>query len=154
MPDQPTRALSPVQAQRIDVARRFFELLHRKDVDAWSELWADDARILVFYPPRGFPDVITPKKEIVSGFRNLIGTFESFDADITGIYPAADSDAVCVEYDVRATIRGGATYTNRNIAIFRYRDGLISTYHDYFDPRRFQIVVDALAARASSDGNR
>jgi uncharacterized protein len=25
-----------------------------------------------------------------------------------------------------------------------FRDGLIVDYHDYFDPRRFQVVVDAL----------
>jgi ketosteroid isomerase-like protein len=28
--------------------------------------------------------------------------------------------------------------------MFRFRDGLISAYHDYFDPRCFQIVVAAL----------
>jgi uncharacterized protein len=39
---------------------------------------------------------------------------------------------------------GGTVYTNENIAVFRFRDGLISEYHDYFDPRRFQTVVDAL----------
>ncbi|MER8820722.1 hypothetical protein NKH70_13015 [Mesorhizobium sp. M0991] len=40
---------------------------------------------------------------------------------------------------------GGTEYTNNNIAIFRFKRGLISAYHDYFDPRRFQVVVDALA---------
>jgi ketosteroid isomerase-like protein len=39
---------------------------------------------------------------------------------------------------------GGTHYTNSNIAVFRFSDGLISAYHDYFDPRRFQAVVDTL----------
>jgi ketosteroid isomerase-like protein len=60
------------------------------------------------------------------------------------VYPAADSDAVCVEYRNRAILVGGTEYTNDNIAVFLFQDGLISAYHDYFDPRRFQIVVDAL----------
>jgi len=42
----------------------------------------------------------------------------------------------------------GTEYTNDNIAVFRFEDGLISAYHDYFDPRRFQRVVDALANSA------
>jgi ketosteroid isomerase-like protein len=37
-----------------------------------------------------------------------------------------------------------ALSTNTNIAVFRFQDGLISEYHDYFDPHRFQVVVDAL----------
>jgi ketosteroid isomerase-like protein len=73
-------------------------------------------------------------------FRN----FETFDVRITGLYPAADSDAVIVEYDVRATLRGGTVYTNANIAVFRFTGERIRAYHDYFDPRRFQAVVAAL----------
>lgn len=48
-----------------------------------------------------------------------------------------------------ATLVGGLRYTNRNIAVFRFDDGLIGAYHDYFDPRRFQAVVDALPTNAA-----
>jgi ketosteroid isomerase-like protein len=135
------------RARRVEIARSFFELLHRKDIDGWARLWADDGRILVFYPPTGFGNVIDGKAQILGGFRDLFSKFDSFDPKITGVYPAADSDAVCVEYDVRATLAGGAEYTNRNIAIFRFENDLISVYHDYFDPRRFQMVVDAPVRR-------
>jgi ketosteroid isomerase-like protein len=70
-----------------------------------------------------------------------------FDYELTGLYPAADSDAVVMEYKARATLVGGAEYTNSNIAVFRFKHGLIDAYHDYFDPQRFQIVVDTLAKR-------
>jgi ketosteroid isomerase-like protein len=75
----------------------------------------------------------------------LFANFETFQANLTGVYPAADSDAVCVEYRNVARLVGGTEYTNDNIAVFRFRDGLITEYHDYFDPRRFQVVVDALS---------
>jgi ketosteroid isomerase-like protein len=132
--------------QRVDVVSRFFDLLRQKDVDAWGELWHDDARILVPYPPEGFASTIDGKEQIVSGFRGLMANFESFESVLTGVYPAADSDAVCVEYSNRAVLVGGTPYTNDNIAVFRFQDGLISEYHDYFDPRRFQTVVDALSS--------
>jgi ketosteroid isomerase-like protein len=139
----------PSGSQNAAVARRFFDLLTRKDVESWGELWHPDGAILVPYPPEGFPPRIEGKSAILGGFRSLFGNFESFEAHITGVYPAADSDAVCVEYRARAVIVGGTEYTNENIAVFRFRDGLISEYHDYFDPRRFQTVVDALPATGS-----
>jgi ketosteroid isomerase-like protein len=131
---------------RVRVVRRFYELLAGKDIDAWGELWHDDARIVVPYPVQGFPSLIEGKETILSGFRALFANFESFQSELTSVYPAADSDAVCVEYRNRATLADGSEYTNDNIAVFLFRDGLISAYHDYFDPRRFQPVADALSA--------
>ncbi|SDL21704.1 nuclear transport factor 2 family protein [Nonomuraea jiangxiensis] len=128
----------------VATVREFFRLLSVKDVTGWGTLWHADAVITVPYPPEGFASAIRGKEDIVNGFHHLMGNFETFNAQITGIYPAADSDAVCVEYRNVATLIGGTEYTNDNIAVFRFTDGLISEYHDYFDPRRFQVVVDAL----------
>ncbi|MFI6604840.1 nuclear transport factor 2 family protein [Nonomuraea sp. NPDC050536] len=131
-------------ADHVATVREFFRLLSMKDVTGWGELWHADAMIMVPYPSDGFASVIRGKDDIISGFHGLMGNFETFDAQITGIYPAVDSDAVCVEYHNVATLIGGTEYTNDNIAVFRFTDSLISEYHDYFDPRRFQVVVDAL----------
>ncbi|WP_181832693.1 nuclear transport factor 2 family protein [Bosea caraganae] len=142
-------ALAPVQARAasprdVDSVRRFFALMQRKEIEAWGELWAENGRIIVPYPPAGFGTSIDGKAEILRAFRTLFANFESFAAELTGLYPAADSDAVCVEYRVSARLLNGTEYSNSNIAVFRFEAGLISTYHDYFDPRRFQVVVDAL----------
>ncbi|MDX8456372.1 nuclear transport factor 2 family protein [Mesorhizobium sp. VK9D] len=133
------------RARNLETVRIFFELMQRKDIDSWSDLWAENGRIIVFYPPAGFGDSIDGKAAIVAAFRELFGNFESFESELTAIYPAADAEAVVVEYRNRAMIKGGTEYTNSNIAVFRFENGLISAYHDYFDPRRFQVVVDALA---------
>lgn len=130
---------------RTDVARDFFSLLSAKDIAAWGELWHPDALITVPYPAEGFPTEIRGKEAIVTGFQALMGNFDYFHAELTGVYPAADSDAVCVEYRNDARLLNGVPYTNTNIAVFRFTAGLISEYHDYFDPRRFQTVVDNLS---------
>ena len=127
-----------------EAARTFFRLLSAKDITPWAELWHPEAVISVPYPPDGFPTEIRGKDQIVSGFHSLFANFDTFSASLTGVYPAADSDAVCVEYRNVATLVSGVEYTNDNIAVFRFQDGLITEYHDYFDPRRFQVVVDAL----------
>ena len=136
--------ISPAVADRVGKVRRFFELLERKDIDAWGELWHGQARLVTPYPAEGFSSTIEGKTEIVTAFHDLFNNFEVFEIELSGVYPAADSDAVGVEYIPRATLVGGSKYTNDNIAVFRFRDGLISDYHDYFDPRRFQSVVDQL----------
>ncbi|TPJ43544.1 DUF4440 domain-containing protein [Mesorhizobium sp. B2-5-13] len=133
------------QARNLQTVHNFFDLMHRKDIDSWSELWAEDGRIIVFYPLAGFGDSIDGKAAIVAAFRGLFGNFETFESQLTAIYPAADSEAVVVEYRNRAVLVGGTEYTNSNIAVFHFENGLISAYHDYFDPRRFQVVVDALS---------
>ncbi|GAA3430874.1 nuclear transport factor 2 family protein [Kutzneria kofuensis] len=126
------------------IARRFYELLAAKDIDAWIELWHDEGRIIVPYPPEGFDSSIDGREQILAAFKGLFANYESFRSTLTAVYPAADSDAVCVEYTNHAVVAGGVEYTNTNIAVFRFRDGLIIAYHDYFDPRRFQVVIDAL----------
>ncbi|TGQ17765.1 MULTISPECIES: nuclear transport factor 2 family protein [unclassified Mesorhizobium] len=133
------------QARNLETVRSFFDLLHNKDIDNWAGLWAENGRIIVPYPSAGFGDSIDGKAAIVDAFKGLFGNFESFESELTAIYPAADSEAVVVEYRNRAVIKGGTEYTNSNIAVFRFENGFIAAYHDYFDPRRFQVVVDALA---------
>jgi ketosteroid isomerase-like protein len=128
----------------VRTVRRFYELLRRKDVDAFGELWHERARLIVPYPSEGFPSLTEGKAEIVAGFRNLLPVFESLDFTLTAIYPVAGSDTVCVEYKTRGVLVDGVVYTNDNIVVFLFEDGLISAYHDYFDPRRFQVVVDRL----------
>jgi uncharacterized protein YndB with AHSA1/START domain/ketosteroid isomerase-like protein len=125
---------------------RFFELMKSKDIDGWARLWADDGAIWVCYPPAGFPDSIKGRDQIVAGFRQLFRHFGTYDYRIKSTYQTTDPDVVIVEWNVSATLPGrGTTYRGNNITVFRFRHGLIADYHDYFDPRKFQIVVDALS---------
>jgi ketosteroid isomerase-like protein/dienelactone hydrolase len=135
---------SAIRDHSVHAVRRFFELLHHKDVETWGELWHEEGRIIAPCPPEGFPTTMAGKQQIIQNFRGLFENFDAFDSELTAIYPAADSDAVCVEYKNRASLVGGTEYTNDNIAVFRFRDGLNLEYHVYFDPRRFQTVVDTL----------
>jgi uncharacterized protein YndB with AHSA1/START domain/ketosteroid isomerase-like protein len=133
-------------ATAIREIHRFFELMKSKDIDGWAKLWADDGAILVCYPPEGFPDSIKGRDQIVAGFRQLFRHFGTYDYRIKSSYLTTDPDVAIVEWDVLATLPDrGTTYRGNNITVFRFRNGLIAEYHDYFDPRKFQTVVDALA---------
>ena len=126
------------------LVQKFYKLLSEKNIPEWLELWQEDGKIIVPYPPEGFDSIIDGKDAIRTAFNGLFNNFERFDSNITGIYDDPDTNAVCVEYKNDALLKNGTPYTNDNIAVFIFRDGRISEYHDYFDPRRFQTVVDAL----------
>jgi uncharacterized protein len=127
--------------------QRFFDLLLHKDIETWAGLWTESARIIVFYPPEGSGPSIEGRAAIRSAFLDFFQHFEKFEPELTAIYAAAESDTVIVEYRNRALLVGGIEYTNSNIAVFRFDGDLISAYHDYFDPLRFQVVIDTLRKR-------
>jgi ketosteroid isomerase-like protein len=133
-----------MQKPHTELVRNFYKLLSEKNIPEWIQLWHDEGKIIVPYPADGFAPLIDGKTAIHTAFNDLFDNFERFDSNITGIYDDPDTNAVCVEYKNDALLKNGTPYTNDNIAVFIFRDGLISEYHDYFDPRRFQTVVDAL----------
>jgi len=135
---------SQISERNVRIVRQFYDLLRQKNIDTWIKLWNENGKIIIPYPPDGFDSTIEGRSSILDAFRGLFGNFDKFDSNITAVYPAANSDAVCVEYTNHAVLMNGTVYTNDNIAVFIFRDGLISEYHDYFDPRRFQVVIDAL----------
>lgn len=139
-----TAAFLTVFSARAGAVRRFFELLQERDFQAWGELWHEHGTLTMPYAPQGFASLIEGRGEIAAAYRRLFAVYEKAETELTGVHPAVGSDTVCVQYKVRATLRGGSAYAGENIALFRFRDGLISACHDYFDPRRFQDVVDAL----------
>jgi uncharacterized protein len=124
--------------------RRFHELLAVGDLDGWAALWHEDARITTPYAVAGFDREIVGRDAIVAAFRSLFAHFRSYRADLLATYPTADGDAVCVEYRNHVVLSDGTEYHGENIAVHRFRDGLLVAYHDYFDPRRFQQVVDVV----------
>jgi ketosteroid isomerase-like protein len=126
----------------------FFAYMNHKDIDSWIDLWADDGRILVPYPPQGagFPPSINGRDEILPGIQQLFATFASYDAVVRSLYPTVDPDVVIVEWSVEAHLSTGDRYQGDNITVFRFRRGKIAAYHDYFNPESFRAVVQATSA--------
>lgn len=129
----------------VRAVHRFFDLMHAKDIDAWAELWDPDGRIVIPYPVEGFPALVAGRDTIVAGFRRLFANFETFDYDIRALYRTDDPAVVVVEWTVSAKVAStGRLYQGDPITVFRFQDGKIADYHDYFDPVKFGTVVAAL----------
>jgi ketosteroid isomerase-like protein len=140
------------RAANADAIGRFFDCMCRKDIDAWIDLWDDDARILVPYPPQGsgFPPSIEGREVILPGFQQLFAHFTSYNADVRTIYPSLDPDVFIVEWSVEAHLIEGLVYRGDNITVFRFDHGKLRSYHDYFNPELFRSVVETTAATSTS----
>jgi uncharacterized protein len=137
--------VATTDGQNVDKVGRFFEFMHHKQIDQWGDLWANDARIMIPYPPDGFASEIVGKDEIVPGFRQLFANFETYDYAVKARYQTVDPDVIIVEWSVTAKIKStGETYEGDNITVFRFADGRIVEYHDYFNPAKFARVIEAL----------
>jgi ketosteroid isomerase-like protein len=132
--------------RNVHAVHEFFRLMHAKNIDGWASLWDPHGRILVPYAPVGFPDAIEGAEQIVPGFRDLFAHFGTYEYTIRALYPTLEPSVVIVEWDVEATLPAkDATYRGNNITVFKFRDSKIVEYHDYFDPRKFQLVIDAIS---------
>ncbi len=141
-----TGGITPIREKNLGVIKRFFELLHQKNATAWADLWDENGLIYIPYPVANFPDTIKTRKTILEGFEKLLSGFKSFDYHIREIYPTVDADVIVVEYTVEAVlVKTGATYNGINLAIFKFRDGKIVAYHDYFNPEKFKKVIEAIS---------
>jgi ketosteroid isomerase-like protein len=140
-----TDTVAATREKNLDVIKRFFDLLHQKNAAAWGDLWDENGFIYIPYPVANFPDTIKTRKTILEGFEHLLAGFKSFDYHIKEIYPSVDPDVIVVEYTVAAVlVKTNATYNGINLAIFKFRNGKIVAYHDYFNPEKFKMVAEAL----------
>jgi ketosteroid isomerase-like protein len=85
---------SESNVSNVRAVHQFFELMKSKDIDGWAKLWADDGKILVCYPPQGFPDSINGRDQIVAGFRQLFGHFGTYSYQIKSTYITTDPDVI------------------------------------------------------------
>lgn len=120
----------------------FLQSLERKDMDAFANVWADDAIQDMPYSPEGFPKQLNGKAQLVqhySGWPNNSG-HANFTKGIT-FYPMNDPQAVFVEYhgDVDV-IPTGRKYIQDYGGLFQVKNGKITFFREYFNPVPFSYA--------------
>lgn len=117
-----------------ETVRTFLRLLEEKDIDAWIELWADDAEHFYPYGTRMFPGYLMGKGAIYDRWKNTPALFERFRFPLRRLWE--DGDTVIAQFDADCVLRAsGRRYLNHYICIFRFNGkGEIQEYWEYFDP--------------------
>ncbi|MGX4653720.1 nuclear transport factor 2 family protein [Micromonospora sp. SCSIO 07396] len=114
-------------------ARAFLRLLEEKRIDAWMELWAEDAEHFYPFGRRMFPEHIVGRDAIHARWRNLPQTFRRLSFPVRGMW--AEGDTVIVQFDGECVMHSGDIYRNTYISLLTFDDnGKIRLYAEYFDP--------------------
>jgi ketosteroid isomerase-like protein len=114
----------------------FLRMLEEKDIDAWIQLWADDADHYYPFGTEMFPQHLRGKAAIYDNWKGVPGLFESLSFTIHETFIDRDSDTVIARFDSDNVMKGGGRrYQNTYVCIFKFdSEGKIREYREYFDP--------------------
>lgn len=138
--DHPNQASNMLAAENTrqaneQVIRDFLRLLSEKKMDAWIELWTEDAVQDMPFSPAGFPLRVEGREAIRKHYSNLPNTVGRMVFPDLVIYPMVDPNWVLAEYrgeiEVLAT---GRPYNNRYCGLFQLREGRIALFREYYNP--------------------
>lgn len=133
-----------IRQKSLEVVNGYFEAMHRIDIDAWSDLWNEDAVVNIPIPSKGFVSVYQGlTDQIRPGMIEYFSLLETYDYNIDAIHPSIDPEIVIVEWDLRATVKqSDKVYEGKSITVFKMKNGKIAEYQDYFNAAYFEILKD------------
>jgi uncharacterized protein len=121
--------------EREAMALGFFSLLMKRDLDAFADLWTDDAVQEHPFGFEGLTPALTGKKEILDDYRRMFRNRSDHIFTIYDVHQTLDPDCLIVEARGVSKIgETGGIYDNRYIALFRLRDGKLALNRFYFNP--------------------
>ena len=130
-------SLSPQAEANIATAKRFLELLAQSEMAGVVELFADDAVLEFPFRPPGAKDDVVGKAAIADYFQGTKGYKKPESFPIKAVYPGHDPDVVFVEFEGHlVNTRTAERYSNDYIALFRFREGKIRQFREFFDSLR------------------
>lgn len=135
MSDEETRARNRATIEASMVA------VSGGDVDRQLALCTED--FVLDLPYADPPKTVAGKETVRTYLQSALGIFR-LDLTITHIYDCADPDELVLEYTSTGSVTTtGKPYANCYIAVARFRDGLVCSQREYYNPLP--------AARALSD---
>ena len=130
-------ALSAQAKANIALAERFLALLAASEMEQVSAMFAADAVLQFPFRPPGANDDVRGGAAIAEYFQATTGYKKPESFPIKEVYPGLDPDVVFVEFEGNlVNTLTGERYSNDYIVLFRFRDGLIVQFREFFDSLR------------------
>ena len=125
--------------EREKIVRDLLGRLTARQFDSIGELIADDA---VFDVPYAAPNDTLPAMGRAAFLHMFVDVtanlFNPFELSAVAFYPSEDPTVTIVEYASKGIFSPtGRPYANRYVGIFRFRDGKITLWREYFNPEEF-----------------
>ncbi|MFC8664382.1 nuclear transport factor 2 family protein [Streptomyces sp. NPDC057199] len=130
---------SPADTSPADLYRHSLRLLLDKNIPAWVALWAEDGILEFPFAPQGWPGRLEGKEAIAAYMRRYPDHIDLHDIPDLRIHQTTESDVIVVEMRaVGRLVETEGPFDMTYIAVVTVRDGLISSYRDYWNPLAVQ----------------
>ncbi|BAU14388.1 hypothetical protein LEP3755_49350 [Leptolyngbya sp. NIES-3755] len=127
-----TAAPAPRRTNR-DSVEAYFVALETGKFEVLREIFAEDARQIMPYAFGDFPRSFDGREGIYKQYSSLPKLFSKMSFPRT-IYPTENPNVLFVQFKGDIEIRAGGRYQNDYVGIFRFENGLIKEYTEYFNP--------------------
>jgi uncharacterized protein len=124
---------SQPQKTNRDTVEAYFIALETGNFEVLREIFAEDAKQVMPYSFGNFPKSFDGREEIYNQYSSLPKTFSKMSFPRT-IYPTENPNVLFVQFKGDIEIRTGGRYQNDYVGIFRFENGLIKEYTEYFNP--------------------
>ena len=122
----------------VDLLRRTLDTFLAKDMKAWTDLCADDVVAEFPFAPEGSPARIEGREALYDYLRGYPDLIDIREIPSVRVYPTADENVAIAEWSVIGSVVSNGTPYNMSYATFvTFRDGLIVTYREYWNPKVF-----------------
>ncbi|GLV77059.1 nuclear transport factor 2 family protein [Streptomyces hygroscopicus] len=122
-------------ASPADLFRHSLRLLLDKNIPGWVGLWAEDGLMDFPFAPEGWPERLEGKEAIAAYMRHYPDHIELHDFPSLRIHQTTDAETIVVEMrSVGRLVQTGGPFDMTYIAVITVRNGLITSYRDYWNP--------------------
>jgi ketosteroid isomerase-like protein len=121
--------------QDLTTLRRVFQALERRDIAAFAEQFAENARYEMPFAEPGAVSGLNGRTAIKSAFDQMPALFSRVDIRNLEIFPTTTSGTYFAEFrGVFMVFRAGAPYDSRYIMRFELADGRVTLLREYLNP--------------------
>ncbi len=111
------------------------------EFDRLADYMTDDLEFDLPYGPDFLPMPIRGLEPWNQMQHATFAMFRGFRNEADVIYTTTDPDVIIAEYHSQAeVVRNGNEYRNRYVGVLRFRDGKISHWREYHDPRATDVL--------------
>ncbi|MFB7170827.1 nuclear transport factor 2 family protein [Streptomyces sp. NPDC056254] len=119
----------------VELYRHGLELLLRKDIAAWIDLWGTRGVLEFPFAPDGWPSRLEGKASVGAYMRHYPDHIDLHDFPEVMIHQTAVPETIVVEMrGVGRLVKTDTPYDMKYIAVVTVEDGLITSYRDYWNP--------------------
>ncbi|WP_405584060.1 nuclear transport factor 2 family protein [Streptomyces sp. NBC_01092] len=125
----------PTPVTPAELYRHGLQLLLQKDIPGWVDLW-DDSGVLEFpFAPKGWPPRLEGKAAVADYMRHYPDHVDLHDFPDVKIHQTTDPETIVVEMrGVGRLVETDSPFDMTYIAVVTVKDGLITSYRDYWNP--------------------